>query len=202
MNNKRAVWITVGLVICWGAQATDITPLPNPSAQQYQRIREQRALQEATFLKAQQACADRFAVSDCLTQVRRERRAAMDELRRQEIVLNDLERQSKAIAELKRLENNRSIEHQQAQELQHQQALQSTQARQTRNDEKKAAVAKATEFRVSVTKPSEPENHPDVTLNQQRYTEKLMEAEKRKTDKTSSLKEKASAKPLPMPAGL
>jgi hypothetical protein len=70
-----------------------------------QRISEQRAHHEAVFQQAEQVCYRQFAVSDCLRRARLERREALNELRRQELVLNDLERQAKAMAELKRIES-------------------------------------------------------------------------------------------------
>jgi hypothetical protein len=100
---------------------------------QRQRIAAQRDLIEANYVQAQQSCAKRFAVSDCLTQIRRERRVVMDELRRQERVLNDSDRQTKAAAALERLQKIDSAERQQTQALQGRQELQQSQPL---NDEK------------------------------------------------------------------
>ena len=68
------------------------------------RIGSARAQQEHTFQVAEQACYQRFAVSDCLRSARAERRAAMHALRREELILNDLQRQTKAAAALDRIE--------------------------------------------------------------------------------------------------
>ncbi len=63
-----------------------------------------RTAHEATFLEAEQACYARFAVSDCLLHLRKARRVALDGLRRQELVLNDMDRKAKALTALERLQ--------------------------------------------------------------------------------------------------
>lgn len=60
------------------------------------RIRAARAQQEAHYQREEAACYARFAVTDCLHEVRTRRRAALADLRRQERLLNDLERQRRA----------------------------------------------------------------------------------------------------------
>lgn len=75
-----------------------------PAAQmtaQRQRIGQVRAAEEARFAAAESACYQRFAVNDCLTTVQRERRAVREGLRRQEIALNDIERQQRAAEHLR-----------------------------------------------------------------------------------------------------
>lgn len=87
------------------------------------RINKQRSGLEEAFLKAEQACYARFAVSDCLRQARVERRTALGELRRQELVLNDLDRQSKAMTELSRIQDNVSAQQKDAMQRQGQSVL-------------------------------------------------------------------------------
>ncbi len=110
MSFLRAVGLTITLVISLHSQATEFHLESNASLEQRQRIAMQRDLIEVTYVQSQKSCATRFAVSDCLTQVRRERRVVMDELRRQERMLNDLERQAKAVAALERLQDKASAE--------------------------------------------------------------------------------------------
>jgi len=74
------------------------------------RIAQQRAQHEAVFTNAEVACYRRFAVSDCLRDARKNRRSALDELRRQEVVLNDEERRIKGSQALQRTQNNISSE--------------------------------------------------------------------------------------------
>lgn len=70
------------------------------------RIRAERSQQEATFAQAERNCYRHFAVSDCLYDARRARRSALDELRRQEVVLNDLQRKTQAAQALQRIQDN------------------------------------------------------------------------------------------------
>jgi len=75
-------------------------------AQERSRIAQARTLYEQRFTQAEQACYQRFAVFDCLHQARKERRLSLDELRRQDIVLNELERKRNASAALERIQRN------------------------------------------------------------------------------------------------
>jgi hypothetical protein len=89
------------------------------------QIGSQRIDWSSWLLRQQQVCEQRFAVSACLTSARRQQRAALDELRRREILLNDLERQNQAIDALLRIESNlseQSMQTRQAELLQAQQA--------------------------------------------------------------------------------
>jgi len=71
-------------------------------------IAQERQHQQRVFAQTEKACYRRFAVSDCLREARQSRRSALDELHRQEIVLNDEERQAKGAEALRRIDNNMS----------------------------------------------------------------------------------------------
>lgn len=60
------------------------------------RLKAGREQAEAQFRAQEQACYRKFAVNDCLSAARAKRRTAVDDLRRQEIALNDAERKRKA----------------------------------------------------------------------------------------------------------
>jgi len=97
------------LFLAQGSEAQTAQQSPNIRVDlERQNIATQRALAEGKYLAAEQACYARFAVSDCLRQARTERRLATNELRRQELLLNDMDRQAKALAELNRIENKMS----------------------------------------------------------------------------------------------
>ncbi len=70
---------------------------------------ERRAAQQK-FEAAELACWRRFAVNDCVRKARVERRAAVDRLRQQELLLNDLERQRRTAERLRRLEQKQAPE--------------------------------------------------------------------------------------------
>lgn len=105
---KSKIWGCL-LLSGWLAAAVAQEVAPIPAALdinvERQRMGQERAGHEARYLQAERVCYSRFAVSDCLRDARKERRLALDELRRQELVLNDLERQTKGIQALKRIED-------------------------------------------------------------------------------------------------
>ncbi len=184
------------------AQAADDMAVMDHVVTPRERIRVQRAAVDAEFAKAQQACLMRFAVTDCERHAKRERRAAMDLLRREELTLNDLDRQANATAAINRLTDNLSPEKQRAAEVQRLQAAQEFKTRQQMSDEKQAAktpkLALPQPKALDLSSPS-----PVEAARQQRmYDEKLQQAQQHKEDK---LKEAAQAqnpsiKPLPLPA--
>jgi alkylhydroperoxidase family enzyme len=110
--------LLMGLILAfWQFLAAGQVPEQPPQAldaeAERQHIAQERADREAVFLKAERECYSRFAVSDCLRTARKDRRLAMDELRRQELVLNDMDRQTKALEVLKRIDANLAVQQQQ-----------------------------------------------------------------------------------------
>lgn len=110
MTTARFFSVLLGLCVGLAVQAADDKSASRDMALERARIDQQRAGLESNFSKVQQGCYARFAVSDCLSQARRERRIGLDELRRQEVTLNNLERQAMARAELDRIARNTSPE--------------------------------------------------------------------------------------------
>lgn len=105
---KSKIWgclLLSGWLIAAGAQEAAPSPDALDVTTERQRLGQERAEHEARYLQAERVCYSRFAVSDCLRDARKARRLALDELRREELILNDLERQNKAIAALKRIED-------------------------------------------------------------------------------------------------
>lgn len=78
------------------------------------RIGLERSRLEAGFLAEDVACYQRFAVNSCLDEVNERRRAAMADLRRQEILLNEAERKRKGAEQMRKTEEKASVENQQA----------------------------------------------------------------------------------------
>ena len=68
------------------------------------RIQNARRQVQAEAEQANAACYQKFAVTDCLRDVRAKNRLTLDALRRQEVSLNALERQARAIEALKKIE--------------------------------------------------------------------------------------------------
>ena len=74
------------------------------------RIQTDRVRLEAQYEREETACYARFAVTDCLLEVRVRRREALSELRRQEVELNNAERKRKALEQIERIEKKSSIQ--------------------------------------------------------------------------------------------
>ena len=103
--------ILTGLVLTLAQlAATAQTELPSAQAldvgAERARIAQEREASERVYAASERDCYSRFAVSDCLSDARKVKRLASDDLRRQELVLNDLERKNKAAEALKRIEAN------------------------------------------------------------------------------------------------
>ncbi len=74
------------------------------AADERHRIQTERTLEEARNQTREAACNVKFAVSDCVLDVRAQHRHALDQLRQQELVLNTAERQQKALEKLAQLQ--------------------------------------------------------------------------------------------------
>ncbi len=165
-----------------------------------QRIHEQRAVQEANFSTAYAACFERFLVFDCQQDAKRARRKAMDELRRQEVIVNGLERQANAATTLQRINQNVSPEREIQKRQEQQQALQEDEVRHLRGIEKQATAVKtdSTDTVGAVSHgAAEPASVPNLSAQEQRYAEKLKEAKQHKQEKAQSLLEKVTARQRP-----
>ena len=68
------------------------------------RVTQAREAANGRFAADETLCWQRFAVNDCLRQVRLQRRAALDQLRQQELALNEIERQRRAEQRLRQLD--------------------------------------------------------------------------------------------------
>lgn len=68
------------------------------------RIQFERDVVESRFNRQEASCYAKFAVTDCLQKVRLNRRQLVDDLRRQTVLLNDMERKRKALAKIPRNE--------------------------------------------------------------------------------------------------
>jgi colicin import membrane protein len=102
------------------------------------RISTDRSRLEAAFALEETACYKRFWVNNCLDDVKVRRRDALDDLRRQEIVLNDEERKAKAAAELQRIEDKSTPEKLQQEADQRAQAVKDFDDRMARDKQKSA----------------------------------------------------------------
>jgi hypothetical protein len=61
-----------------------------------QRLRDERAQVDATFAARDHECRQHFIVTACVDQARRDRRQAMESLRRRQLLLDDADRKQRA----------------------------------------------------------------------------------------------------------
>jgi len=102
---KNLVWVLLLAGHCASA-AAQAQPTPQPMAVaeafEHERIRQERAAALAEFTARDAQCYQRFAVNDCLADVRKLRRDVLADLRRQELSLNDAQRKRRAADQLLR----------------------------------------------------------------------------------------------------
>lgn len=179
------------------------TTLPLDSEGERRLIQAERGREEAQFERDQAACYARFAVTDCIEKARLRRRAALDQLRRQEIVLNDAERKQKALEQLQRIEEKSSGQQDADEAARRIEARAAQQEREERAIQKGAAASgpKPTPSAGKRTqKPAQPgRTANDVASENKQYNDKLREAlERRDSRKKSNAANPANAsKPLP-----
>jgi hypothetical protein len=87
MKFLPALAAVLALVAVDGLRAQDLD-----FGAQRERIKAGRAAVEARFIDEQKACRAKFAVTDCMRDITRQRNATLADLRRQENEVNDAER--------------------------------------------------------------------------------------------------------------
>lgn len=169
-----------------------------------QQLQEVRRTEEARFLALEQSCHTRFAVFDCLQQVRAERRLVLDELRRKEVILNDLERRKKAANQLEQIREKTSAEKLEMENSRQKEALKTQVERETNAANKTAerlakpspnAKNKPSSAVIGSSRPAE-----DSAKNKLEFDQKNKEAQERRESREKSRLEKKADKPAqPLP---
>lgn len=96
------------------------------------RISAERAALESRSKTEQAACYQKFAVEDCLSEIRQRNRKLTDDLKRQEAAINDIQRKQRGAAQLDRLDEKKATPRTQDQPAQREQATKSQQDREQR----------------------------------------------------------------------
>lgn len=93
--NRAALrgWLLCGLC-CAGASAQAQTPA-GPAGER-QRLAAERAAVEVRYVEREAACQQRFAVTDCVNDAKKERRDALAPLRRLGAAIDDAQRKQRA----------------------------------------------------------------------------------------------------------
>jgi hypothetical protein len=86
------VWAVLAPNVAWASDAADRA-----------RIGQARAEADAVLANKQAECRQRFAVNDCLLEVRKEHRAVVDPLRKELLLLDDKQRKQRAADRTERI---------------------------------------------------------------------------------------------------
>ena len=202
MNGPR-VAACLALALGMVAQAQPL----DTDAQRARILLERKAI-EAQFATNEVACYQRFGVSDCLTQLRRDKRNAVSDLRRQEVLLNLADARAKGAEQISRREGRVATESlvQDANRLLDEQATQ--QQRLARMDERIAARQQAMAQEAENTRRQmERENQKrqddaqrearraDEAANQRAYDERQLRAQQKTQERLKREEKPVSLKP-------
>ena len=178
------------------------------------KIAAERARLEAGFQAEEAACKSRFAVNACLQEIRPRRNAAMADLRRQDLLINEAERKARGADQIQKTEDKSSLERQQQRAEQEKKAQQETERRSERNDQRGQSQAKSaadasanveaaeTRQKNSQSKAGEAKTrHEQAASNVLDAKVRSEKAAQNEAERDKRLKEKSNSarKPLPAP---
>lgn len=176
--------------------------------QQHEQIERERRRQEVIYAEQEADCYQRFAVNDCLREVRSRRRVVMEDLRRQDILVNNEQRKLKGVEELRRLEERRSEQALQEAQDQRAAALEDSRERQERAEQKRLDKARAEQDRLSTPareardKSADRPSPEGQAQDRRAFEDKQRQAEESRIRRDKALADKAAQPPvqsLPVP---
>lgn len=170
-------------------------------ARQRAQIEQGRARVEKQFQVDQEVCYHKFAVNDCLAEVKTVRRKALSDYQRQELALNEAKRQRDGAARLKEIEDRQSPEKLQARQDKIRQSEEAAQRRQDRVASKAPAKAASAARRQHTMGGSTAHTADDQREAEEAYQRKLDDAKKRREsrDRRAAERTKPPASGLPAP---
>ena len=197
----KTLWLiaSLGLHLAVGAQAPAQTQASAPAlARQALRtqIAQERAEVEAQFKKDEAACYGRFAVTGCLLAVQKQRRGALDKLRRQEVEVNAAERPENAQRQLKLISEKTAPEKLAEDAAKRAQAEKDYNERQDKARQK-AQSGKMPEARALQSPKPAGRTSAQEAQSELRFQQKLQEAQQRQQRLQADKPAGTVAKPLP-----
>jgi hypothetical protein len=175
---------------------------PDALQTELDRIQAERVRQEANFAQQEAACYQRFAVNDCLRRVKAARRPVMEDLRRQEVAIQDERRRLRGIEQLQRLEEKASSEVQQEAADKREEALRAHQERLERAEQKQAEKLQAEQDRLAAPPRGERDKSSDRPTAESRsadrleFEEKQRQAVENRARRDKALADKAAKPPV------
>ena len=177
-------------------------------------IDAERSRLESGFLSEDAACHEKFAVNNCLENVNSKRRAIMADLKRQEILLNDAQRKSKAEQQIRKNQEKLSPENLQQDSQRRAQAVEDFRSRQGHDEENTRRLNSAVpnESAALQANASRLENHQKkIQMRAEKQANGMEEAKKFRERQTQAQERRAqheadqanrlkpASKPLPLP---
>lgn len=210
---KIFLMMLIGLHLLGGAWAqTPETASYDPAVAEREqaRINEARSRARAEFDREEAICYQRFAVNDCLKEVRKRRRTTLDALRREEIILNDQRRAHAAEQRRRRVEESAA---QRASPREAAQQQQAEQAHEERVERARQKQSDAQQRKLSDLEQKDPSASPDRPVQtpavdsadraalQREYEEKVRRANERRLEHEQEKAQSGprSGQPLPVP---
>ncbi|KQT10625.1 hypothetical protein [Ramlibacter sp. Leaf400] len=179
---------------------------PADDAAERARISAGRRQAEAEFEEAHKACYRKFAVNDCIGEAKVRRREVLAQLRRQELALNEVERQRKSEERLRDLAQREAEQRERtatppaapASAAQEQGGREAAQAASPASRPASAA-APARAARAPRTPNTPPQ--PDTQANQRRHDQRVQQAQEHKAriEKKAAESTRKDVRPLPVP---
>jgi len=174
----------------------------DPLQAELDRIQAERARQEAYFAEQEAACYQRFAVNDCLRRVKASRRPVMEDLRRQEVAVQDERRRLRGIEQLQRLEEKSSPAALQEAAQKREEAARAYQERLERAEQKQADKLQAEQDRLAEPPRAERDKTSDRptaetrSADRREFEEKQRQAEDNRARRNKALADKAAKPPV------
>lgn len=181
-----------------------------------QTIEQERAKARGAFEASKEVCYQKFAVNNCIEKARLQQREVLADLKRREVVLNDLERKNLAIAQQQSTDTKTSPQRQAEIAAQRGNALADTTQRQARNQQKAAERAaklgrpplpngppKQLKNPQPVKPVPTPKARVDIAAAKARYEQRIKEASKHRATvlaRMQSKQSKPAAASLPVPS--
>lgn len=194
---------------------TDARVRPAERDAERSRIAAERAALDQRVARERAACYQKFAVEDCLAESRRASRVMLDQLRRDEARLNDIERRERGSAALEKLDQKNAPSRGDEAAAKRDQSLKSQQEREERTADHAASRASAAaqagdkrrafegKQRVHAAQQgSEAERRARAPIERERHEDKLRRAAEHNAerDRNNAERTKPRAAPLPPPS--
>ncbi len=194
----------MGLCLSACAQAQLTVPISEVQIKTEQAdIDKHRVEIESKYTLQEAACYKRFAVSDCLREVRAAKRVSTEAIRRQEIGLSDAQRKTRELERANQAEEKispaslkQAAERSEAAQIQHKERLDRAQQK------KINAAQKEVQEGAETIQPPRVEQSPAKAASaqaQQAFDEKQRRAKERKMQRDKSLAEKSNKPVSPLP---